>query len=197
MALRLDNCRAVTTRWITVLLIAVLSLCPAAELPTDGDARKVRGTFLGTLATSTEWAGRPKAAIPVMMKIGIFSKDKNLIVDLDDYKHDFGSWKGFKVIFPKTLEEARQCQILYVGKDEANEWAAKLKQLGNTNILTVSEAEGFLQQGGIVWFKLELVKQNAYGPVYAPKFQFHNVARTTNVFRISADFLKRQDTHRP
>ena len=52
-------------------------------------------------------------------------------------------------------QQARQCQIVFMGAAEHKRSRAWLEALRGGNVLTVGESEGFLANGGVVIFKLE------------------------------------------
>ena len=56
---------------------------------------------------------------------------------------------------PQTPEEARTCQILFVGRSESQRASRLLAAVRDQPVLTVSDAARFAQQGGIIEFLLQ------------------------------------------
>jgi YfiR/HmsC-like len=59
---------------------------------------------------------------------------------------------GRKVVLKRisTPKDALQCQVVFIGASEKGRLTEVLSQLKNRPILTVSEVEGFLEQGGMI-----------------------------------------------
>ena len=56
------------------------------------------------------------------------------------------------VQYYNTLEEIKNCHILFINLTEKGKLEQALKSLKGKSILTVSDASGFLKQGGIIRF---------------------------------------------
>lgn len=52
----------------------------------------------------------------------------------------------------KTIEQARACHILFIGRDDAKKYGAILNLIRDLPVLTVGETPDFLDAGGIVNF---------------------------------------------
>ena len=55
----------------------------------------------------------------------------------------------------RSVREATNCQILFISASEKNRLPKILKDLRGMNILTVSETDQFIQDGGIINFVIE------------------------------------------
>lgn len=55
----------------------------------------------------------------------------------------------------RSIEDLKDCQIIFVAKSEQENLNAKLEALGSANILTVGESEDFVKQGGIIGFVID------------------------------------------
>lgn len=62
--------------------------------------------------------------------------------------------RAFEVLRAKTLNELPRCQIVFVAYKDASKRRAALAKLKKSPILTVSDAPGFLQEGGIIQFQV-------------------------------------------
>ncbi|CAN5793803.1 hypothetical protein BH24ACI5_BH24ACI5_28240 [soil metagenome] len=56
---------------------------------------------------------------------------------------------------PHTPQDARTCQILFVGRSESQRASHLLEAVRDQPVLTVSDASQFAQQGGIIEFLLQ------------------------------------------
>lgn len=113
---------------------------------------QVKAVFLYNFTQFVEWPANafPEPNTPLV--IGILGQDP------------FGQYldetvKGEKVnehpLIVKrfrTIDEIRQCHILFINVSEKNELAAIFENLRSQNILTVGDAANFSKQGGIVRF---------------------------------------------
>ncbi len=59
--------------------------------------------------------------------------------------------REFVIKFYKTVEEAKECQMLFISSSEKSNFAQILSELEDTSILTLSDAEGFIQKNGMVF----------------------------------------------
>lgn len=55
----------------------------------------------------------------------------------------------------KGPEDLKGCHVVFIGKSESGRASSILSALAGTNALTVSDAENFTQQGGVVGFFLK------------------------------------------
>ncbi len=63
--------------------------------------------------------------------------------------------RAFRVLHFKQAQEAKECQVLFLGLTEKKSIAAELENLKRAPVLTVGESEHFAQGGGIIGFFLE------------------------------------------
>ncbi|PYP13281.1 MAG: hypothetical protein DMD56_01075 [Gemmatimonadetes bacterium] len=60
--------------------------------------------------------------------------------------------RGFQVRRYHSLDEIKTCHILFISRPEGNRPEAILAGLRNSPILTVSDADGFAERGGMIRF---------------------------------------------
>jgi hypothetical protein len=63
--------------------------------------------------------------------------------------------KLLKVRHSKKLEDLKGCQIIFISNSERGNIPAILAALAGTNAMTVSDAEGFARQGGVLGFIMQ------------------------------------------
>ena len=80
----------------------------------------------------------------------------------------------------KTLQDTRGCNLLFISTSEGTRIPALLTSLRSAPVLTVGEADGFLQAGGIIRFCLEGNKV---------RFEINRDAAESAKLRISSQLL--------
>ena len=81
----------------------------------------------------------------------------------------------------ESLEDIEQCQIVFICPSEKSRFPQMLQQLKDTRVLTVSETEGFAEQGGIINFISERNKV---------RFEINLDAARRKDLTISSELLK-------
>ncbi len=138
------------------LAVAALALCVAAAAPGRLAAQtspytpyQHRALFLYNFAKYTEWPKEAFASDDAPFVLGILGNDpfgKN--IDIIKGK----TVKGRKLVIKplSVAQEATGCHLLFIASSETNNLAQILKTLENTSVLTIAEAEGFLQASGMI-----------------------------------------------
>lgn len=86
--------------------------------------------------------------------------------------------------FCKTPDDIKTCQVLFVNFSDTKEQAAIIKKASGLHILTVSDAPGFITQGGMVRF---FTKQNKM------QFQINTDATKAANLTVSSKILRLAD----
>ena len=55
----------------------------------------------------------------------------------------------------KQPEELKTCQIVFVSKSERGNVNGIIASLGEANVLTVGDSDGFARQGGVIGFTMD------------------------------------------
>lgn len=90
---------------------------------------------------------------------------------------------GRELIF-KPFDSARNidnCQVLFISKSERRRYQEILRILHGRSILTISEADGFIEGGGIINFVLM--------PDHTIRFQIDNKAAKAAGLTVSSDLM--------
>jgi hypothetical protein len=82
---------------------------------------------------------------------------------------------------PRAAEDLRSCHLLFISRSEKERLPAVLSQLKGSPVLTVSETDGFAEQGGMV--NLALVNKTV-------KIEINQAAAAQAGLQISAKLLK-------
>jgi YfiR/HmsC-like len=59
------------------------------------------------------------------------------------------------ILHVKQSQEARACQVLFIANSEDQRLSKILKELGNSAVMTVGEANDFIDRGGMIRFTFE------------------------------------------
>ena len=134
----------------------VLSFVVAAIAPPGAQAQDdhrletdVKATFVFQFSRYAEWPAASTAANRLLPFTVCSVSDGNFDRSLDKVLEG-EMFAGRPMIrkVPDTLEEARGCQILYIGDIEAERTKSLLASVDGQPVLTVGEAPAFLKWGG-------------------------------------------------
>lgn len=139
-------------------LLACLCACLLAQVPAfaakTGISKEyqVKAVFIFNFTQFVKWPPASFTAPDQPFRIGILGEDP-----FGDFLDE--TVKGEKVgTHPLVIqrygraEEARNCQILFIGRSEMGRLKEIFAALKGQNILTIGDAEGFVRAGGITRF---------------------------------------------
>lgn len=136
--------------FLCVLLSACLGSQAQESAPTE---YQVKAAFLYNFGRYVEWP--PRARPPASFTICVLGEDPfgPVLDELIKGK----SIQGMKLVTrrPKQLEDAVNCQILFISSSENGRLEHILAVLHGRSVLTVGEAERFAHRGGMINFRLE------------------------------------------
>ena len=139
--------RVVAAPFLAAAIVA--SLAPAsAEQVGEAD---VKAAYLFNFTRFVEWPdGTPPPSDPFRLCV---IADRTM-TDLIERTMTGEAVKGraSKTAVPDSIEEARRCQILFVGRTEMSRARPILSALRDDPVLTVSDAARFADTGGIIEF---------------------------------------------
>ena len=141
-------------RWASLIgLLFFLHLPGSAgqELVTH-DPIKVKAAFLRNFAHYVTWPANAFADDRSPWSIGILGSDPFGEVLEKTFKGRTEQGRPFEIFRADTLDKLPPCQIIFVAYKDAAKRRASITQLKNRPVLTVGDAPGFLQEGGIIRF---------------------------------------------
>ena len=132
-----------------MMLLAILSVRPNGVLSAAISEYRIKAAFLYNFAKFVDWppaeTGREKEAF----KIGILGDDPfGNDIDVIDNKQIRGM--PLKIFRADSLNELGGCQIIFLSASIEHELKAILAQMQDRPVLTVSDTNGFAQQGVII-----------------------------------------------
>ncbi len=175
-------------RWILriPLILSSLLLTGGPSLfaqTTISKEYQIKAVFLFNFAQFVQWPPTVFTREDEPFRIGILGEDP------------FGSFldetvQGEKIDgHPLVVERygsiaaAKGCQILFIGKAEMGQIESIFEDLKGQNILTVGDAEGFVQKGGVVRFATEKNKIHLRISLQAAKRA--NLTISSKILRLS------------
>ena len=175
--------------FICLLLVLLTAMAPAF-LARAGDAApseyQVKAVFLYHFTKFVEWpagAGDKKSFV-----VGVVGRDPfgaELEKALDGKSVD---GRPFVVRRFKQTGDVQFCNLLFVGDSELDRFPRLLGRLNEWNTLTVSDVDGFLQQGGAINFLIEGEKV---------RFEINPKAAERAGLKISSQLMKVAKAIRP
>lgn len=153
------------TRWIHLkAAVSLLAAVACAVVPLGTGARgaespsfeyQVKAACLYNFAKFVDW---PPAAFPDQKSpivFGILGEDPFGNVLEGFIKNKTINGRTLTIKRSRRVEDLKNCQILFISRSEQARLAQILTALKGLNILTVSDTEEFLADGGIINFKMQ------------------------------------------
>jgi hypothetical protein len=141
---------------------------------------EIKAAYLYNFINYIDW---PADALPAeggTLTIGIIGENP-FGSALDPLKGKQIKGRTLAVKHVESAKDLEQCQIVFICTSEKSRLAEILGQLKDTRVLTVSEIEGFAEQGGIINFISERNKV---------RFEINTDAAKRTGLTISSDLLK-------
>ena len=136
-----------------LILSAVLIQASAADSPAE--EYRVKAAFLLNFANFVEWPSQafhgPGDAISIcVLGANPFSPEMDAAA-----RKMVAENRLVTVRQIADYQQARECQIVFVGLSERKRVHALLEAVQDDSVLTVGESEGFVASGGVIEFKVE------------------------------------------
>jgi hypothetical protein len=134
------------------LAAAILSAYPAGLRAQTANEYDVKAAFLYKFASFVEWPPQNSAG-PVC--IGVIGQDPFGEALDEVVKGKTINGRPFAIRRFMTVQDAQDCQIVFVSASETKRLRGILERLQNRAVLTVGDTPGFCQSGGMINFELE------------------------------------------
>ena len=137
---------------IGILLAAVFCTATVAEQRTSSGEDDIKATFLFNFTKFVEWPS-PPAAEPFRLCVvaePAFGASVDRIV-----AGEAAQGRPIVRVTPATPDAARNCEMLFIGRNEADRvdrWIAAVRSMP---VLVVGESRGFCEHGGHINFVVE------------------------------------------
>jgi len=108
-----------------------------------------KALILYNFAKFTQWPKSAFASEDAPFVLGILGKDP-FGKDISIIKNKTVKGRRIEVRYFVVVEDVKECHLLFIGKSEMQNLPRILKRLENSSILTTAEAQGFIEQDGII-----------------------------------------------
>jgi hypothetical protein len=142
---------AFTAGALAVALSAAVRVPAAAELVAQ-DPTKVEAAYLRNFARYVIWPEGAFVDPKAPWRIGVLGRDPFGDVLAQTLQGRTEQDRTFEIRRGQSVEALRGCHIVFVGFRDAGSRRAALAELKGKPVLTVGDADGFLEEGGIIQF---------------------------------------------
>ncbi|MCG8590348.1 MAG: YfiR family protein [Proteobacteria bacterium] len=138
-----------------VLLLAGLAGAQPAAAERDAIVYKVKAAMLHHFMRYVQWPAESFFTKDADIVIGVVGRDP--FGDLLEKSIQKGQYHGRKVQIQRfrTPEEIMPCHLLFVSTSESSRLREVLQVVQGLNVLTVGEADGFAERGGMIQFVVD------------------------------------------
>lgn len=167
-----------TIVWLFGLIFVLGFRCLAQNTPPS--EYQIKAAFLYNFAKFVEWPAKAFAEPTSPLVIGVLGKNV-FDGDLDRAIHG-KTINGHPLEFKEfhSVADATNCQILFISSSEKNHFQKILDGLHGVSVLTVSETDHFIEDGGMI--NLVIVEKKV-------RFQINNEAAKQAGLTISSKLL--------
>jgi hypothetical protein len=145
-------------RWFRLLAALALGFCAgpalAADLPAPQEYQ-IKAVFLFNFAQFVTWPAAAFADAESPFVIGVLGRDPFAGALDEAVRGEKLKGRNFVIQRYNRVEDVKSCHILFVCRSEAYRLSAILEPLKARSILTVSDADGFTEYGGMIRFVTE------------------------------------------
>lgn len=134
------------------LASAPLRAADASAAAPPSSEHQLEAVFLFNFAQFVEWPARTFSQPHAPLVIGVLGDDPFGSYLDDIVRGEKIEGRALTVIRFRRIEEVRDCHILYIGASESERLDTIVAALKGRSVLTVSDAENFARQGGMVRF---------------------------------------------
>lgn len=145
--------------WFVCAALAALALppgpCAQAAPPAPARESDVKAAAINNIIAFVEWPAGSFVSDESPLVVGILGHGP--IASLLDNFVEGDTWHGRKVVIERYAkpDQIRACHVLFLARSEHVRWTAARAATAGRPILTISEAENFARNGGIVQLAIE------------------------------------------
>jgi len=166
---------------------ALMPLCPwhAAAQTSPYTLYQHKALYLFNFAKYTEWPKQAFADDNAPFGLGILGKDP-FHADIDIIKGKTIKGRKLVVRYFDFIQEVTNCHLLFICASETNNLTQILQAVEHLSILTISEAEGFIEQSGMI----NLVAEQKTAGSQVVAFEINQAAAEKANLRLDTQLLK-------
>jgi hypothetical protein len=138
---------------IFALFLLVAVVFPGSNTAAAKSEEAVQAALILKFAKFVEWPRTAFRSASSPIVIGVLGDDRlrELLTFMAIDKKASG--RGLKVVDANTSSSWSSVQILFIDESESDKLSRVLTSVNGKSVLTVSEAEGFAEKGGMIFFK--------------------------------------------
>ena len=140
--------------WVGIMLALLVAVPICSAWPADSPESRLKVAFLYNFTKFATWL-EPGFSAQSTISVCVLGKDA-VSADLETIKTKTTQGRPLSLAVLSAVQEAKNCNVLFIGQSEKNKVTDILKTLGDSNVLTVSDIGGFATAGGII----ELVNED-------------------------------------
>jgi YfiR/HmsC-like len=137
------------TRAVLALLFTASVCSPFGQISQSAPEHEVKAAFLFNFTKFVNWPAIP-AAQP--FRVCVLADEATTAAIDRAMQNERILDRKTETIVPASLEQARSCQVLFIGRDGSSRGASILPALRSLPVLTVGDGPDFLERGGIIQF---------------------------------------------
>ena len=139
---------------LLTVVVSALALTSLHAQTSPYTPNQHKALYLFNFAKYTEWPPDAFSDENAPFVLGILGKDP-FHSDIDIIKGKIIKGRKLVVKYFSSVQEATGCHMLFICSSETNNLGTILEKLDHSRILTVAEAEGFIEQSGMINLVLE------------------------------------------
>jgi hypothetical protein len=139
--------RRARRRWLMLVLASVASP-PVFASPSVTPEDELKSAIILTFLRYSEWPGRAAPDLP--LTVGVLGRPSLVPVLRRSLEGKPVNNRTVRVIELKSLSDPQCCQVVYLATGKASEIQQALTVARSSRILTIGEADRFLEYGGAV-----------------------------------------------
>ena len=116
---------------------------------------QVKAAYLYNFAKFVEWPSDQFGSQSAAFRFCVLDDDSFEAALNQIVKDKTVAGRSIQIVHVHSPEQSRNCHILFVNSSHRNDWQQLIKTLHDTSVLTVGEAKGFVEQGGMIDFILQ------------------------------------------
>jgi hypothetical protein len=135
--------------WVLTLALLLLGAAPMAVAETKES--DLKAAFVFNFSQFVEWPTNNFASTNSPFVIGVLGGSNDFVKTLSDLvRNEKNAGHPMTVRASRSVNDLRDCEIVYIGSSEAPRLREIMAHLRDRSVLTVSDMDDFIEQGGII-----------------------------------------------
>ena len=136
---------------ILLLTISVVSLTPALSHANNVSEYTIKAAFIYNFARFTQWPDDTGE-----LKICVYGEDP-FGASIDSFNGKQSNGRTIKIVRTQLIEEVKSCHIAFLNiiPPERRLFVRALKEIKDTNVLTIADAAGVIDFGVMIGLKID------------------------------------------